>query len=108
MWDYSLVGTSVATALITHKAAICFDVLNDIFSNELNTSIPCRYAAGFCLGHACSWREMGTRWQQQYAEHWGVGRGADSILKWLGYGTPDVSRVQECAKNRVTLIGYGS
>lgn len=100
-------GTSDATALITHKAAICFDVLNDIFSNELNTSIPAEYAALLLkamLVHGAKWDEVAAT----ICRTLGVsGRGADQIHKWLGYGTPDVSRVQECAKNRVTLIGYG-
>ena len=30
------------------------------------------------------------------------------ISRWLGYGKPNFSRVEECAKNRVTLIGIGS
>ena len=35
------------------------------------------------------------------------GRAADEIHKWLGYGIPDIARVKECTKNRITLIGYG-
>ena len=35
------------------------------------------------------------------------GRAADEIHKWPGYGIPDIARVKECTKNRITLIGYG-
>jgi hypothetical protein len=30
------------------------------------------------------------------------------VFRWLGNGVPDISRVMECTKNRITLIGYGS
>ena len=29
------------------------------------------------------------------------------LHKFLGYGVPDISKVKECTKNRVTLVGYG-
>ena len=37
-----------------------------------------------------------------------TGAKEKQISRWLGYGIPNVSRVEECAKNRVTLIGTGS
>ena len=27
--------------------------------------------------------------------------------RWIGYGYPDIQRVKECVRNRITLIGYG-
>mgnify|MGYP002349737622 FL=1 len=100
-------GTSDATALITHNSAICFDVLSEIFSSELDINVPSEYAALLLkamLVHGAKWGEIATIICRTLDI---AGRGADQIHKWLGYGTPDISRVQECAKNRVTLIGYG-
>jgi hypothetical protein len=82
-------------------------VLDEIFRSQLDTSVPAEYAALMLkamLVHGAKWGEVATT----ICRTLGVpGRGADQIHKWLGYGTPDISRVQECTKNRVTLIGYG-
>lgn len=101
-------GTSNAAALITHNAAICFDVLNDIFSDELGVGVPSEYASLLLkamLVHGAKWDEITAAMICKTTEL--VGRGADQVHRWLGYGVPDISRVKECAKNRITLIGYG-
>ena len=88
-------GTSNATALITHNSAICYNVLDEIFRSQLDTSVPAEYAALMLkamLVHGAKWGEVATT----ICRTLGVpGRGADQIHKWLGYGTPDI------------LIGYG-
>lgn len=101
-------GTSDAAALISHEAAICYDMLNKVFHDELETDIPFDYAALMLkamLVHGACWdsnvvnlicKEVGLR-----------GRGADQVHKWLGYGVPNIKKVQEYAKNKITLIGYG-
>lgn len=100
-------GTSNATALISHNAAVCFEVLDDIFREELGVDTPPAYTALLLksmLTHGARWNDAADliRKTLQIA-----GRGADQVHKWLGYGVPDISRVKECAKNRITLIGYG-
>ncbi len=101
-------GTSDAAALISHEAVICYDTLNNVFNDELGTDIPFDYASLMLkamLVHGAGWdsnvvnlicREVGLK-----------GRGADQVHKWIGYGVPNIKRVQEYAKNRITLIGYG-
>ena len=98
-------GTSDATALISHEALKCYDVLYDIYQTETGEAPPKEYVAILLkamLTHGASWGELASR----VAEI--TGAKEKQISRWLGYGIPNVSRVEECAKNRVTLIGTGS
>ena len=100
-------GTSDSAAQITHNAALCYDVLNEIFNEEMNTQIPHDYAALLIksmLVHGATWGDFSDVIRTTLSL---PGRAADEIHRWLGYGYPDISRVKECAKNRITLIGYG-
>ena len=98
-------GTSDATALISHEALKCYDVLYDIYQTETGEAPPKEYVAILLkamLTHGASWGELASRVAEL------TGAKEKKISRWLGYGIPDVSRVEECAKNRVTLIGTGS
>ncbi len=100
-------GTSDSAALLSHEAAICFDVLNEIFHDEQEINVPPLYASLLLkamLVHGAKWNSSAKLICNETGL---VGRGADQIHKWMGYGIPDISRVLECTKNRVTLIGYG-
>lgn len=97
-------GTSDAAAQITHEVGICYETLEHIFSpsNELN--LPHDYIAVILksmLCHSASWGSVGNELSSYVCE------SDKKLSRWLGNGIPDVARVQECAKNRVTLIGYG-
>lgn len=98
-------GTSNAAALISHEALKCYDVLYDIYQTETAEAPPKEYVAILLkaiLTHGASWEG----WASRVAEI--TGAKEKQISRWLGYGIPNVSRVEECAKNRVTLIGTGS
>lgn len=98
-------GTSDAAALISHEALKCYDVLNDIFLNETGEMPPKEYMALLIkamLTHGASWGDLANRVAKL------TGTKEKQVSRWLGYGIPNVSRVEECAKNRVTLIGTGS
>ena len=100
-------GTSNSAALLSHEAAICFDALSKVFLAEQDDDIPPMYVSLLLkamLVHGAKWNSSA----QLICRETGLaGRGADHIHKWMGYGIPDISRVLEYAKNRVTLIGYG-
>lgn len=102
-------GTSDATALISHNASICYETLNEVFLSETGFSVPDEYASLLIktmLAHGASWNNLGGAIQEALSLH---GRGIKSeINRWIGYGVPDISKVQECTKNSVTLIGTGS
>lgn len=98
-------GTSDATALISHEALKCYDILNDIYKLETGEVPPYNYIAILVkamLTHGASWGDIASQ----------VAKMTDAkekqVSRWLGYGIPNISRVEECTKNRVTLIGSGS
>ena len=97
-------GTSDATAQVTHEGAKCYSVLEDIFSSQTGYDVPREYAAILIksmLVHGASWGEIASAIANP------IQISDKRVFKWLGNGIPDISRVMECAKNRVTLIGYG-
>ncbi len=97
-------GTSDATALISHEALKCYDVLSDIYQTETGELPTKEYMAILIkamLAHGASWGNLAKPLAKI------VGGKEKQVSKWLGYGIPDVSRVEECTKNRVTLIGSG-
>lgn len=98
-------GTSDAAALISHEALKCYDVLKDIYLTETGELPQNEYIAILIkamLTHGASWGELAS----QIAKL--TGSKEKQVSRWLGYGIPDISRVEECAKNRVTLIGSGA
>ena len=102
-------GTSNSTAQITHEASRCYDALSEIFQSELNYDIPKDYTALIIksmLIHGAEWGNLGNAISSALGL---IGRKqiSDYIHKWIGYGVPNIERTLECAKNRITLIGYG-
>jgi len=102
-------GTSNSAAILSHNTIICYDVLDEIFMEETGFTIPDTHTALLLkamLVHGSAWRNdaeiinnaLGMQNRQQYS---------DIIHKFIGYGVPDIERVKECAKNRITLFGYG-
>jgi hypothetical protein len=101
-------GTSDAAAQISHEGIRCFDILEDIFLAQTGTSLPDDYGALLIkamLVHGASWGENAN--QIAHALNL-TGKNAHRLHRWIGNGNPNISRVEECAQNRVTLIGYGS
>lgn len=98
-------GTSDATALISHEALKCYDILNDIYKLETGEVPPYNYIAILIkamLTHGASWGDIANQVAKMTATK------EKQVSRWLGYGIPNISRVEECTKNRVTLIGSGS
>lgn len=97
-------GTSDAAAQITHEAAKCHDVLNQVFLAETGSNIPVETTAILLkamLTHGASWEPI--------AEKLALAMGASpkQLSRWLGNGVPNISHVIECTKERITLIGLG-
>ena len=98
-------GTSDATAQLTHEAAKCHDVLNDIFLRETGDEVPKEFEAIMIkamLTHGASWEGIAD----EVAD--ATGDTAKKLSTWLGNGIPDIDRVVECTKERITVIGHGS
>ena len=101
------IGTSNSAALISHEASLCYECLNEVFESETGSGIPREYAAVLLkamLTHGASWNDMGELFRSTLMLS---GQVKGKLHKFLGYGVPDISKVKECTKNRVTLVGYG-
>lgn len=97
-------GTSDAAAQITHEAIKCYDTLSQIFLAETGGSIPDEYISILLksmLTHGATWDKL------KEELHRVTGDGIKQLSRWLGNGVPNVERVKECTKERVTLIGIG-
>ncbi len=101
-------GTSNATALLSHEASRCHDVLVDVF-NAANETVPYDNMALIIkamLVHGAQWGDLyevfSTALGFTNRQH-----SPDYLHKFFGYGVPDIERSIECAKNRITLIGFG-
>lgn len=98
-------GTSDAAAQITHEAAKCYDVLNQVFLAETDANIPADVTAILLkamLTHGASWESIADKLSLT------MGSSPKQLSMWLGNGIPDISRVIECTKERITLIGLGA
>lgn len=97
-------GTSDAAALLSHEAAKCYDILNQIYVSETGDSVPDSYAAILIkamLTHGATWDNVIDDLS------FPISTSERKLAKWLGNGIPNISRVEECTKNRITLIGTG-
>jgi hypothetical protein len=103
-------GTSNAAAILSHNAMICYDVLDEIFKNE-EMSLPQEYIALLLkamLVHGCKWEEATISIICAAMDIPSTNRliYPDKVHRFIGHGIPNIEKVMECAKNRVTLIGY--
>ena len=97
-------GTSDAAAQITHEAAKCYDVLNQLFLEETGVGILPESTAILLkamLTHGASWEPIAEKLSLA------MGSSPKQLSKWLGNGIPNIDRVVECTKERITLIGLG-
>lgn len=98
-------GTSDAAAQITHEAAKCYDVLNQVFLDETGANMPVDATAILVkamLTHGASWEPIADKLAHT------MDASPKQLSKWLGNGIPNISRVIECTKERITLIGFGT
>jgi len=103
-------GTSNSTAIISHAAATCYDLLIEIFEEqeiEIDYQpyiVPLLKAM---MIHGCSWGRAGSQIEAVMHDEWGSHRAKTKISQWLGYGSPDISKVMGCHEQRITLLGFG-
>lgn len=98
-------GTSDAAAQITHEAAKCYDVLNQVFFDETGANIPVDSIAILLkamLTHGASWEPIANKLASA------MEISPKQLCQWLGNGIPNINRVMECTKERITLIGQGA
>lgn len=99
-------GTSNAAAMTSHEASRCFDTLSDVFS-DADEALPYDAVALFIkamLVHGSEWGELYNIFDSALSI---PQRFTDYVYRFFGYGKPNVDKAIECAKNRITLLGYG-
>jgi hypothetical protein len=97
-------GTSNSAAQLSHDAGECYDTLDELFLNEIGSGIPNEFSSVLLkamLVHGASWDSLSSKVSQYYET------SEKRLAQWLGYGLPDIARVQTCTEQRVTAIGYG-
>jgi len=99
-------GTSNAAAMTSHEASRCFDTLSDVFS-DAGEALPYGAVALLIkamLVHGSEWGEL----YNVFNSALGIPqRFTDYVYRFFGYGKPNIDKAVECAKNRITLLGYG-
>ena len=101
-------GTSNAAALISHEASRCYDALLDVFDST-NRELPTEYVALMLkamLIHGAEWESLKTQLTEALGLH-NRKQYPDVLHKFIGYGKPEIDKAIECAKKRISLIGYG-
>lgn len=99
-------GTSNAAAITSHEASRCFDTLSDVFS-DAGEALPYGFTALLIkamLVHGAEWGELFKIFDLALGS---PQRASDYLYRFFGYGKPNIDKAIECAKNRITLIGYG-
>lgn len=102
-------GTSNSAALISHESSRCYDTLLDVFG-AVGENVPDKHTALLIKAMLVHGAEWGTL-SEKYAETLNMqnrNEYSSKLHRFLGFGKPDIQRAIECAKNRVTLIGYGN
>jgi len=98
-------GTSNSAALATRSAALIYEAIADLQSQDGST-LPDDNVAVLLkslLVHSASWGNS----RRVMEDLLGNSINRVSMSRYLGYGIPDVQRVLECTQQRATAIGYG-
>lgn len=83
----------------------CRDVLNQVFLDETGANMPLDDTAILLkamLTHGASWEPIADKLAIAMES------SPKQLSKWLGNGIPNIGRVMECTKERITLIGLGA
>lgn len=108
-------GTSNSAALVTHEAARCYDTLLDVFS-VAKENVPFDHLALLIkamLVHGAEWGTLANVYANALNLYKKDGKTISrqdcsrQLYRYFGYGRPNINRAIECAKNRITLIGFG-
>lgn len=101
-----LIGTSNSAALVSRMGHFCHEILKDLFiENGIYTQNTALLIKAM-LAHGCSWNNIGDNIEARIdLDDW---RKVKNLKhKLIGYGLPNISKVQECTAQRVTVIGFG-
>lgn len=106
-------GTSSATALATRAAHRIFDALMDpdvpLLLREMD---PAYYAVVVkaLLVHRARWNGKADLLKEMCgpADRGRFDERSENVIRFLGFGVPNIDEAIECASDRATLIGFGA
>jgi hypothetical protein len=106
-------GTSSATALATRAAHRIFDALMDTdVPSLLREMDPAYYAVVVkaLLVHRARWNGKADLLKEICgpADRRRFDERSENVIRFLGFGVPDIDEALACAANRATLIGFGA
>lgn len=99
-------GSSNAAALISRAGAFCYDYLVQLLESyaldeQYSSYLPVLIKA--MIAHGCIPGEM----ESQLSNILGP-NSKKELIRWIGYGVPELERVLSCTDQRISLIGFGS
>lgn len=100
-------GTSNSAALATRAAALIYEAIESIITENHIPQENIAVLLKSLLVHGASWGKS-----RQLIENCLKNESNSKVFKkilsrFLGFGIPDIQRVVECTKQRVTALGYG-
>jgi hypothetical protein len=99
-------GTSNAAALMSRNAHFCYEILIDVFEENNLEPDNITLLIKAMLAHGSSWNSIGNEIDTRLElRDWRERKKAKNKL--IGYGMPNISKVQECTEQRATVIGFG-
>nr|VFJ94494.1 MAG: Subtilase family protein [Candidatus Kentron sp. LFY] len=103
-------GTSNATALISRAAGVCYDSLQQLFTEQAADVDTRAFDAPLLkamLVHGCAWGDVGPKIADLLRTKENKRQISGLVSRWMGYGVPQVDRVLDCTAQRATLLGFG-
>lgn len=103
-------GTSNSAALVSRASGMLYEVLEELRgdpSGELIETVPRSVWLKALLGHSADWGPAGPRLDEILRTANNSRQFKEYLTRLLGYGSVDVSRVQECTAFRATAISGG-
>lgn len=99
-------GTSNAAALTSHESSRCFNTLSDIFADagEIMPYDSIALLIKAMLVHGAEWGDLFPLFNSTLGF---PNSPKDNLHRFFGYGKPNIDKAVECAKNRISLIGFG-
>lgn len=103
-------GTSNAAALASRAAAALLGLINELRDSSGN-SVLVKYHVVLVkalLVHSSAWAKSRDSYTEVLKTPENSRAFKEYLGRFLGYGSADISRVVDCAEQRVTVLGFGA
>lgn len=100
-------GTSNSAALATRGAALIYEAIEPIIMENHIPQDNIAVLLKALLVHGASWRESRQLIENCLKDESNSKGFKKVISRFIGFGIPDIQRVVECTRQRVTALGYG-